>query len=816
MLYTFHETKYPFFSILQKNADVLIELDKRHSIIQTFVSNESNLSSIRFQVDVRGRTDIPQSMVSICLIETAFSREIACDNMLLPGKSDVKEINFSFPLEPESLGKHYQISINTNAPPGLLFLWTSFNDRYSNGNLYINGEEMPGDLAFNGYFRPSLPTLISLLIRSKQRLLLLIEFFTLFFICGYLFLNMLSINPTPRTFSHRLILSCSIGLAFPPILLYILEVLDVRLTRSIIIYMLFCLIGLFLLARLIRLLLYRQRPIIKNRLQYNGGFVSEFSELTLDKYDIIFVALMILAMITRVLQVNNLFVPNWTDGLAHQNAINGLSAHGVIPPDQIYHFGYHLTVFFAESLLGMTSPEATLVFGQWLSVATGMTFYLLAQKVFGAKIIALICLAFYWFLSPFPSYLIAWGRYPFLMGMALLPAAIIFGMDWLTDRKPSSFFLSVLFGLSLLLVHASLFMIWAISLTSFFIFTGLHHRREFSSNKSTSHSNRKMAAQVGILILLLGMMILPKVKTILSFSETCYEGYTSLDLCITQIGYLSQLFGIPRENSDGLLVATYGIPEKNIDQVKEIVTNTDTKYQLHLTLQHGGRILWLCAVVGLVYIFKTRRNLFYGISLWFILIIAVSFGQMMLFDIAVPSLTNIIIFLSIPVTLLNGAALQFLFVPQDDSKHFKNICLAGIIGLVLLSSYNLIGHVNPVTTFFNQKDKDAMIWIRQKTEINDLILINSFYWGNWCLPSDGGGWISSLTGRNTVFASSQQEFSDIQRLINSKNIRYIYLGDGYGNLQPSTFSSSKYELAYHKDGVYIYKVLQEQLIRRAN
>jgi hypothetical protein len=793
ILYTFRETKHPSFSILQTKKDFAIELDKGDSIIQSFVSTEANLSSIRLQVDVKGRTDIPQAPVSLCLMEAESSIEIACDNMLLPGKSDVEEIYFSFPIQPDSLGKPYQISIKTNAPPGVVLLLSSGNDGYPNGNLYINGEEMPGDLAFNGYFRPGLLTLIRLLINSRHRLLLLIEFLGLFFICGYLILNLLSINPIPRTFSQCLILSSCAGMAFPPVLLYALEVLDVRLTRIIIVYILLCLVGLFFLAHIIRLLRGRGRPISTNRLQNNAGVVREFSELTFD----------------NVLQVNQLFVPNWTDGLAHQNAIDGLFANGVIPPGQIYHFGYHLTVFFAESLVDSASPEATLIFGQWLSVATGMSFYALAQKVLGAKGLPLICLAFYWFLSPFPSYLVAWGRYPFLMGMALLPAAILFGMEWVTTRKSGSFLLSVLSALSLLVVHASVFAIWSISLTSLLIFRLLDNRSEFSNEKLRRHSIYRIAAQIGFLILLIVLLILPKVRTIVAFSETCYEGYTSLGLCFSRIGNLSQIFGVPRANSHGLLAATYGNPEKNIDQFREIVTNPDTKYQLGLTFRHGGGILWLCGVVGLAYIFRTKRKMFYRISLWFILIIAVSFLQMMLFDIAVPSPTNIIIFLSVPITLLSGAALQFLSFAPNDSMHFRNINLAAILGLVLVSAYDSIAVVNPATTFFNQKDGEAMTWIRQNTEINDLILINSFYWGNWRLPSDGGGWIRSLTGRNTVFASSQQEFADIQRLINSNNIRYIYLGDGYGELQPSAFGSSKYELVYHKNGVYIFMVLPE-------
>jgi len=807
IVYLFNEIDYPSFSILQKETDLMLTLDKQHSLTQTFISVESYFSSICFPVYARGCTDISQSAISFCLGEASpFSRDIACDNLLLPHSTDVEEIDFLFPVPSESIEKRYQISIKTESPPGVIYVWSSLKDAYPYGNFYINDQEMPGDLAFWGYSHPNLLLLIKMFLNSIHRLPLLVEFFALSSICGYFILALASIDFSAATISQRLILSSSVGLAFPPIFLYSLGLFDINLTRRVITGTLLCVAGLILLVRIIRSMLRVKDTNLKNYFQRNDNLIRQFQKITLDQYDIIFLVLFILAVITRLLQIENLFVPNWTDGLAHQNALNVLFASGVVPINQIYHIGFYLNTFFAQSLLGLDSPEATLIFGQWLSVASGMTFYLLAQKFFGNKLVPLICLAFYWFLSPFPSYLISWGRYPILLGMTLLPATIIFSIKWIETKKTNNFFLASLFAVSLLLAHYSIFVIWGISVFSYMIFQKIQNRSKYSNNRPQALSTYKLIAQIGLLLLLLGLFFYPKVKTILSFSVICHDSFPYLDVCIRQIASSSHIFG-PTANLNGPLLSTYGNLINVMNQAKRIITDADAKYMLYLTLKQGGEIIWLCGTLGMVFMFRTNRKLFYGIVGWFVFLILFSVIQTLLLAVAVPSVTNIIIFFSIPLTLLCGSALQYFLETKEYTARFRNIILGVLIGLILLGAYGSIGTVNPVTTLFNREDQEAVAWIDQNTSVNDTILINSFYWGSWYVPSDGGGWVSSLTGRNTVSPSSQQEFADIQGLIDTNKVSYIYLGHGYGELQTSMFEKRNFKIVYQKDGISIYKVL---------
>ena len=365
-----------------------------------------------------------------------------------------------------------------------------------------------------------------------HRLLLLVAFFVLCSTCGYFILVLLAVDFSTTTISQSLILSSSVGLAFPPTFLYILGLLDIYLTRWVIICALLCFALLILLIRITRSVLCVRTGNLRSYFPRNTNITPRFQKITMDQYEIIFLVLLILSIITRLLQVDNLFVLNWTDGLAHQTALNTLFANGVVPINQIYHIGFYLNAFFAQSILGIDSPEATLIFGQWLSVASGMTFFLLAQKLFNTKLIPLICLAFYWFLSPFPSYLISWGRYPILLGITLLPVAIIFSIEWIETKKLNKFFLASLFAISLLLAHYSIFVIWAVFVFSFMIFQKIENRGKYSDNKLHTFSTYKLTTQIGLLLLLLVLFFYPKVKTIF---EICHTSFPYLDICLSQI-----------------------------------------------------------------------------------------------------------------------------------------------------------------------------------------------------------------------------------------------------------------------------------------
>ncbi len=787
---------------------MLVELNKGHSFDQTFLSTEPYLNSISFPVDIRDAKDIPQSTISICLSEMpSFSPEIKCKDFLFPHDTDVGEIVFSFPAQPDSLNKFYLISIQTDAPSGVIFFQSSSSNSYPDGDLYINGRKTSRDLAFFASSRPNLTTLIESLTNSMHRLLLMVEFFTLYLICGYLILTLFTIDLTDTGIIQRLILYNSVGLAFPPIVLYSFGLFNIHLTRNIIIWASLFIVGLFFLVFTTRSIIHVKNTNTKNYQPRIVNLTKTLPKFTMDQYDLMFFCLFVLALITRLLQVKDLLVPNWIDGLVHQNILEGLFTKGAVPVDQIYHTGFHLNAFFMQSLLRLDSPEATLIYGQWLSVASGTTFYFLAQKIFRSKFVSLICLAFYWFLSPFPSYLISWGRYPFLMGLTLLPVAITVSLEWLKSRKTNLFILEVLLAASLLLTHYSIVVIWGIFLIAITVNGMMENKRKVLYRGPHSLSMPRMIIQICLLFLFLGLFLYPKATTLLKFSEICRDPLPHIGACVRQLAGPSHIYdgvmAIPNET----FIKDHGNINNLIDLTNTVEVDANTKYVFYLTLKYGGTLIWVGGLLGMVFLFRVNRRVFYVIVGWMLLLFLTSGLQAQLLGTAVPNTINTIIFLSMLLTLLCGFTIQHFLETKEYAGHLRNIGLAGLIGLILMGAYGSIGIVNPITTLFNREDQDAIAWINRNTSANDIVLINSFLWSGQYTPSDGGGWIGPLTGRNTVFPSSKEEFTSIQAIIDIKKVRYVYLGRGYGQLKPSAFQNSDFKLVYQSGGINIYKVL---------
>jgi hypothetical protein len=154
------------------------------------------------------------------------------------------------------------------------------------------------------------------------------------------------------------------------------------------------------------------------------------------KESLVVCLLLVLATTTRMIQINDLIVPSGIGSQFHENAIEQIRQAGALPLDSIYHLGFHSNAFLVSQLTHTPIPEAILVYGQWLSIVSGLSLYLLARMFFKNWIYAVTALALYWFVSPIPAYLINIGRYPFLQGLTLLPWAI--DLTWNYLKKGSS------------------------------------------------------------------------------------------------------------------------------------------------------------------------------------------------------------------------------------------------------------------------------------------------------------------------------------------------------------------------------------------
>jgi hypothetical protein len=144
-------------------------------------------------------------------------------------------------------------------------------------------------------------------------------------------------------------------------------------------------------------------------------------------------ALLILLAATagRLLMVRGLEMPLWQDSVQHSVITQRImEAGGLFQSWQPYsphttfsfHFGFHLNSAVFGWATGMSAPQALIWGGQIFNVFAVFTLYALAYRLKGAwaGVIAILVTGL---ISQFPLYYTNWGRYPQMLGQAILPAA---------------------------------------------------------------------------------------------------------------------------------------------------------------------------------------------------------------------------------------------------------------------------------------------------------------------------------------------------------------------------------------------------------
>jgi len=169
----------------------------------------------------------------------------------------------------------------------------------------------------------------------------------------------------------------------------------------------------------------------------------------------------------------------------------------------------------------------------------------------------------------------------------------------------------------------------------------------------------------------------------------------------------------------------------------------------------------------------------------------------------------------IPVGILIGDMANWLYArTAADSGRAAVVWTAMFFIVSALGARDIISVVNPATILFTDADQNAMAWIVQNTPGDSRFLINSEVWfdGGFS-PSDGGWWISTLTGRSATFVDSPTvtESADpetLARWIDSNEVGFVYLGRRMGVLRGSDFDcqTERYTRVYHQSGVTIFQV----------
>ncbi len=622
---------------------------------------------------------------------------------------------------------------------GSLSLWASGQDAYPDGQMTVQGRPVDRDLVFRAYYEPDLPMLLSDLTKMLGEygggivlalLLLLIP--------GIL------LAPLQQEVTAPLVLGAGLAVLSALSLFLLFFRIDNPIALALI-------AALLLASAAIR---WRSGALTR----VTGGLAS-----------LLWLVPAFLSLCVGLLQIRDLGVPLWVDSYTHAQWIQVLLSEGQLPASNFYHFGYHALTALLARLAGMAVPQAMLLMGPLLITQVGSSVLLLSRRLSGSLVAGLASAIGVWFLSPTPSYLITWGRYPLLLGAALLPIALLAVVDWIDQPRfhlPALGWAVVTFA-GLAFAHARLTVFYFVFVVVYLAYA-LYH---------SPHRERR------VLLWRLGTLLLMGLG----------------------VGALWLAFVLLRGVEPRVLLAeNVGGP------------STDVATAIAVSLRHHGPELILlslaAAVAGLV-----RRSKTTILSLlWYAILYLIAALPKSDWVGALISPDLVILMSFVPVALIVGDGLSYLYARLGGVDSIKQRLIWGITGAIvlLIGARDLVSIVNPATVQFSSADEQAMGWIRKDTPQEAKFLVNSFNWyGSAFVPADGGAWIPYLTGRPIYFmdgpsalAASNPE--QLARWIAARRIGYVYLGMRSGILHQADLACRPdlYEPVYHEDGVEIYRV----------
>ena len=433
-------------------------------------------------------------------------------------------------------------------------------------------------------------------------------------------------------------------------------------------------------------------------------------------------------------------VPLWVDGFNHYTKLSFLAQDGILPLHINYPYGYHLLTWCAHLLSGLDLPAAAFNTGFWISALAIPAAWPLARRIFSHRWTALLAIILYGFFAPFPAYLATWSRFPFLLGLTLLPLALNAALDWLQSPRMS---------FSKEILHALPAAILAVGLV-------------------LSHYGTIVHFAAFLPVILIVWRFWPDVDTLPPIRQQILR-LASIATPAAAILLVKIIILIQRGQWHNALIA-----HQTGNQF------IDLRYSLTLTTQHGGWVVWGVALTGLLtaIFWKDRRKIALLAAGWLLALFLLNILQITLLGTAISSWMNYIIALSLPLswlaasTLVGAAEKLTSFLPKGNLSALLPAIL--LISLVLAGFTGSSGIINPVTILFTEQDREAVQWITDHTPQDAVFYIDSFQWGNSITPSNGGGWIPALTGRSVVHPYINEQRETLQAFLAQRHVNYVY------------------------------------------
>ena len=487
------------------------------------------------------------------------------------------------------------------------------------------------------------------------------------------------------------------------------------------------------------------------------------------------IIIFLIILVLRGAQISDTFVPNWYDGLIHTSLLNKFITNFKIPPDNIYHVGFHAIALVVYHFGGLSLHETVLILGTWLSATCGLTFYYFTLRFTRNTYASGICFAAYSSFLIFPSYLNSWSRYPFLLGLTLLPYVTLTSMNWITNHK-GNYVLAIVSIVALTLTHYGSLLIW-FSFVLSYAFTGPISKKKGRINLFRFRYDLFLRSILLIVPLL--FILLPKTINL-----------------INHPAILTNMMA--RVQEPGFDLDTQVLWEK---------FRAKNNFLLFLWITGGGWA-WI-----------RRKRLLSVIWLWPFMVCFFTWAQYQILGLSISNYVNLIIFLAVPLAFTLGFLLVEIllhlryvnsFWPPSPMRNLTKGILSILFIGISVGTYSVPQGIDKEKALLTSDDRFAMNWIENNTPQDSGFIVRTIIWGNsQLIPYDGGAWINFLTGRRIIIPQIG-ELYDLCGFAKQKRADYLYFGSKplieTFDLRMDSFAPESYSVAYQNQTVKIYEI----------
>lgn len=244
-------------------------------------------------------------------------------------------------------------------------------------------------------------------------------------------------------------------------------------------------------------------------------------------------------------------------------------------------------------------------------------------------------------------------------------------------------------------------------------------------------------------------------------------------------------------------------------QVANSVGNLASVFSI--SLSGAGSLCFLLGATGFVIYIRKHKSLLWILAVFISTVVMLYLIQYGIYKTLVVNPSNLIIIASIPMALFCGTSIDSVVTylkyglrgASGTKLRVANLLTASM--LVIFTMSTLVGSgksLNPLTVTFLETDRDAIQWMDEHLPGTSKILINAFHWNDRLVPSDGGGWIEALIGRETDIPLSGENLDDY---IKEKNIRYYYTSSGNIEYDSETITALRPFLIFSNERVNLYQ-----------